>query len=896
MDLSKFKHLKSDDKTTTLQHPDGHQITLAHGALAPATQKQLSALSRVATDALTDTQADQLKHKRGYADGGEIKKEYEIHHIGAVDYTGADDNDETENYVKKHEHLRPHDFSIVHKKSGEEVGSLRVAPHEDSKHIYVKDVNIEKEHRRKGLATAAYKLAEKHFQKPMKAGVTGLSKDSEALWSQKDRPFGNEKKKYAEGGSTDQQPIYGSKASLDKIDADAREKNKQDSSDMTSPEGADEAFHKHMMENEAAAKAEETQGLAKGGKVDSDEARIQAAIKKHKVSRGDAQGIIEAEDMTKNMPKPKELKKQQFANGTPDSTIEPVMKGHGIDLNAVKQMVSEYTAAKNQQNKDLDNVKQMVTDTTNKQFEQSPQVAQNEAAAKPEFMPFTEEGYQEALHNSNKDMKPDLDITQAIGKPQIPSSKMQAPAEAQPSLTDTNTRQPDMTPDEQNQQQQITQQIQNQANGLNQQGATTDKTKPGINFDPESMMKSGIGQQIQGIQETGKAQGDLGTAQAEISNRQLQAKNDIQRKYQSDFNELNNERMAHIQDIKNGHINPDKYWTGDAQGNGSHSRIASAIGMILGGLGGGSGATDFLKYQMDKNLEAQAKNLDSDQNLLAANLKQFGNMHDAMDMTRIMQNDIMATELQKAAQTAMGPLAKAAATNAAGKVLSDNAGAMQSFAMRRAMMGLANSPSGDPQTDIERTSQMAQMMRMTGQEDMANNLQSKIVPNIGVSSTGPVPEGIKSELQGKLTFDALAKRYMDFSKKNATNWRNFNPIERQKIINEGVSMATDLQNAYRQGSDGGVWKSGEQEMIEQVIPTNPAKFRPDITVLPKVEGLLKANKVRFELQKRAAGIPSAKTTQAPQEAIDQAPQIPDGATGTYKGKSVIRKNGHWVPK
>lgn len=46
LDLSKMKHVKSDDKTTTLQHPAGHMITLAHKALSPEARIQVQALAK----------------------------------------------------------------------------------------------------------------------------------------------------------------------------------------------------------------------------------------------------------------------------------------------------------------------------------------------------------------------------------------------------------------------------------------------------------------------------------------------------------------------------------------------------------------------------------------------------------------------------------------------------------------------------------------------------------------------------------------------------------------------------------------------------------------------------------------------------------------------------------
>lgn len=41
LDLSKFKKVRSDDKTSVLQHVDGHQLTIAHGKLAKGLRDQL---------------------------------------------------------------------------------------------------------------------------------------------------------------------------------------------------------------------------------------------------------------------------------------------------------------------------------------------------------------------------------------------------------------------------------------------------------------------------------------------------------------------------------------------------------------------------------------------------------------------------------------------------------------------------------------------------------------------------------------------------------------------------------------------------------------------------------------------------------------------------------------
>lgn len=68
LDLKQFKHVKSDKNSTTLQHKDGHQLTLAHKALSPEFQAQLQSLGASAKNAQTPLEQDQMKHKM--ADGG----------------------------------------------------------------------------------------------------------------------------------------------------------------------------------------------------------------------------------------------------------------------------------------------------------------------------------------------------------------------------------------------------------------------------------------------------------------------------------------------------------------------------------------------------------------------------------------------------------------------------------------------------------------------------------------------------------------------------------------------------------------------------------------------------------------------------------------------------------
>lgn len=70
-DFKKFKHVKSDDKTTVLEHPKGHQITIVHKALGKDMQAQLKALSKISQEDQTSSQAQEKQADMPkMADGG----------------------------------------------------------------------------------------------------------------------------------------------------------------------------------------------------------------------------------------------------------------------------------------------------------------------------------------------------------------------------------------------------------------------------------------------------------------------------------------------------------------------------------------------------------------------------------------------------------------------------------------------------------------------------------------------------------------------------------------------------------------------------------------------------------------------------------------------------------
>lgn len=397
--------------------------------------------------------------------------------------------------------------------------------------------------------------------------------------------------------------------------------------------------------------------------------------------------------------------------------------------------------------------------------------------------------------------------------------------------------------------------------------------------DMAGMMQKGYQSQLAGIQQGAKAAGALGEEQAKLLNENIKAQTDAKVAYQKQFDSLEKERQDHMADIKNGYIDPNQYWTGDKNGNGSHSKIASAIGMILAGFNPTNrpnAAIDMLKYQMDQNLAAQKENLGAKQNLLTANLRQFGNLKDATDMTKLMQADIMQNELKTAAAKAASPMAKAAALQAAGQLQMQYAPLQQQMAMRQSMMNMANG-GGSP----ESVEHMLGYMRVANPE-MAKEMEARYVPGVGLASV-PVPPAVREQLVMKQQFGNAVANMRKWASEHSGS---LSPTD----INTGKAMSANVQNLYREAINGGVFKAGEQNFINGIIDNDPTKFFNNIRVLPKLDQAARENESSLNILKKSNGLPVKQNTVAQQQ------HSLEGKTATNAaGQKIVMKNGRWQP-
>lgn len=208
-----------------------------------------------------------------------------------------------------------------------------------------------------------------------------------------------------------------------------------------------------------------------------------------------------------------------------------------------------------------------------------------------------------------------------------------------------------------------------------------------------------IGQWRSGLEAEAQAQGQLGQDQMAAIQKGADAQQAAFGNYQKEFQTINQERDALQNDINNHHIDPNRL----VSGMGFTSKVGTAIGLILGGIGAGmthtqNAALAVFQHNIDKDIEAQRNELGKKENLLSANLRQYGNLRDAMEMTRLQLSDTVKNGLLMAAAKSQDPIAKARAQQAAAQLTMTWEPVAQQLARRRAFLqgGGSSTSQQDP--------------------------------------------------------------------------------------------------------------------------------------------------------------------------------------------------------
>lgn len=220
-------------------------------------------------------------------------------------------------------------------------------------------------------------------------------------------------------------------------------------------------------------------------------------------------------------------------------------------------------------------------------------------------------------------------------------------------------------------------------------------------FNEADNYQKALGEQTAGLKGEAAASQQLAQDQLAAANKEETALKEQQEKDKDNFDKLEVERQKFATDVANHTIDPNKY-VGDMSTGG---KFATAIGLILGGIGGGlthqeNPALKFLNNQIENDMKAQEANLGKSKNLLSMNMERFRDLNLARTQSRIDLATMAEVQMKQAKAKSSDPMAQALMQQAIGQ-LHEKFAPLQAEAARK-MTGMQAAQSGDLGAAIER--------------------------------------------------------------------------------------------------------------------------------------------------------------------------------------------------
>jgi hypothetical protein len=245
-----------------------------------------------------------------------------------------------------------------------------------------------------------------------------------------------------------------------------------------------------------------------------------------------------------------------------------------------------------------------------------------------------------------------------------------------------------------------------------QQQTTTPQPSSGTPSMPgdilgQFMKNSKAGEQALSTMGQEQAAKSAEEAQAYIQPNQLMQ--DAQENFQKKVADLDAENKQLSQAVLTSKIDPDRYVSNMSTGN----KIAAAIGIALGGIGGGlSGkpnqALEIIRDAINKDVESQKSELGTKENLLSKNLQKYGDLDRATQATMMQLNAITQGKIAQIAAKHGAGINQANTQMMLSELQNKNLIQGQEFArsmaingMRQQVMGGNVHPDTDPATLVQ---------------------------------------------------------------------------------------------------------------------------------------------------------------------------------------------------
>lgn len=329
-------------------------------------------------------------------------------------------------------------------------------------------------------------------------------------------------------------------------------------------------------------------------------------------------------------------------------------------------------------------------------------------------------------------------------------------------------------------------------------------SQPQMPQQVQSPAAGGLGQVMSGIRNEAKAQGDLGNAQANIYDQAMkeQAKANYKIEQLNWNKAVENENF--VNDSRNGDIKPTQYLDSMS----TMQKAKTAIGLILGGIGGAITHTEnaglkFLNAQIDRDIEGQRANITQKNNLFKANMDLYHDQITAAMMTKSNLLSLAQAELAAEAAKAQGPLAQARAQQAMGQIN----GQIQMLNGQASQRQITQDALSDPNKipEVIKALEVSDPKR-------AREISMRFVPGSGLATTAEGAKGVKDMQSTIQTAKDSINRLREITN---TSGKSFNPNLRA----EADSLRNILIGALRVPITGpGAMSEGEREILMNTIP------------------------------------------------------------------------------
>lgn len=385
---------------------------------------------------------------------------------------------------------------------------------------------------------------------------------------------------------------------------------------------------------------------------------------------------------------------------------------------------------------------------------------------------------------------------------------------------------------------------------------------------------------------------EQGAVQQQMAAQPVEQQLTPQQKYDQARAEYINQNAAQLgeeaakwdHDQVNGHITPKTYQDLFAKKD-TLGKIGTVFGMLLSGAGSGlahqpSAMLDLMNKELDRDLEAQKQSKENARNYMSLNVENELRKANIGKMTTETQGLAITNAKNQMLLNSVHHLQDLnnrlpLNERAKGQQILDvviKPGAMNQIQQNNlnTAQALADHPEGGFQQKMK-TLQEMEMLGMPEAGKVRGEMQEQHVPGYGDSSI-PVPKDVRDELIGKMEYDRAAKAYIDFANKYKNNWMNLDPKSREQIKNQGIALATNVQNMSRAKNNGGVWKAGEQSFIENSVPNQPATWSAGFNAIPKLQQTIKDNEAETRNLAKGHGLPfESFSGQAPQQQQQHEP-------------------------